>query len=72
MSQSKLANSITLCETLDRVLNKGVVVHGDIMVSVAGVDLLTVRLRLLACASDKDQTDPQSTPKALVDGGKAA
>jgi hypothetical protein len=41
---------ITLCEVLDRVLNKGVVVHGDIILSVAEVDLLYVSLRLLVAS----------------------
>ena len=40
-------NHITLCEVLDRVLNKGVVVHGDVTISVADVDLLYLGLRLL-------------------------
>jgi hypothetical protein len=31
---------ISLCETLDRVLNKGVVIHGDLTISVANVDLI--------------------------------
>lgn len=38
---------ITLCEVLDRVLNKGVVVSGDIMLSVADVDLIYLGLRLV-------------------------
>ena len=38
---------ITLLETLDRVLNKGVVIAGDLTLSVADVDLVFVGLRLL-------------------------
>lgn len=38
---------ISLCETLDRVLNTGVVVHGDITVSVANIDLIYIGLRAL-------------------------
>ncbi|MBI3122626.1 MAG: gas vesicle protein, partial [candidate division NC10 bacterium] len=38
---------ITLLETLDRVLNKGVVIAGDVTISVADVDLIFVGLRLL-------------------------
>jgi len=38
---------ITLLETLDRVLNKGVVITGDVTLSVADVDLIFVGLRLL-------------------------
>lgn len=40
-------NDVTLLEMLDRVLNKGVVVSGDIVISVADVDLIYVGLRLL-------------------------
>ncbi|MGD1000290.1 MAG: gas vesicle protein [Candidatus Brocadiia bacterium] len=32
--------SISLCETLDRVLNKGVVIGGEIVISVADIDLV--------------------------------
>lgn len=38
---------ISLCEVLDRVLNKGVVVHGDLTISVANIDLLYLGLRVL-------------------------
>jgi predicted ATP-dependent Lon-type protease len=38
---------ISLCETLDRVLNKGAVVVGDITISVANVDLLYLQLNLV-------------------------
>ena len=32
--------SISLCETLDRVLNKGVVIGGEVVISVADIDLV--------------------------------
>ena len=38
---------ITLLETLDRLLNKGVVVAGDITLSVADIDLVYLGLRVL-------------------------
>ncbi len=38
---------LSLCETLDRVLNKGVVVTGEAVVSVAGVDLIYLALQLV-------------------------
>lgn len=47
-----LAKNISLCDALDRLLNKGVVITGDITISVAGVDLLYVGLRGLVCAID--------------------
>jgi hypothetical protein len=38
---------VSLCEVLDRVLNKGVVVAGEVTISVAGVDLLYLGLHLV-------------------------
>lgn len=38
---------VSLCELLDRVLNTGVVATGDIMILVAGVDLIYLNLQLL-------------------------
>jgi len=40
---------------LDRVLDKGLVIAGDIKVSLAEVELLTIRIRLLICSLDKAQ-----------------
>jgi hypothetical protein len=42
-----------LIDILDRVLDKGLVVAGDISVSLANVELLTIRIRLLVCSIDK-------------------
>jgi gas vesicle structural protein len=42
-----LQQQVTLIELVDRVLNKGVVLSGDITLSVAGVDLVYVGLRVL-------------------------
>lgn len=55
MNQTNLAEHVSLCDALDRILTKGVVVHGDITVSVAGVDLLHVSLRGLISAADVAQ-----------------
>lgn len=38
---------VTLLEVLDRALNKGVVISGDIVISLADVDLIYVGLKLL-------------------------
>lgn len=40
------SDGISLCETLDRVLTKGVVVSGEIVISVANVDLVFIGLML--------------------------
>ena len=50
------AQQITLCDALDRLFNKGVVIHGDITISVAGVDLLYIGIRSLICAIDAIET----------------
>src|SRR5882757_3364636 len=47
------SRSTGLVEVLDRVLDKGLVVAGDIKVSLAEVELLTIRIRLLICSIDK-------------------
>jgi gas vesicle structural protein len=38
---------VSLCETLDRVLNRGAVIAGDLVISVADVDLVYVGLNLV-------------------------
>ena len=42
-----------LVDLLDRVLDKGLVIAGDIKVSLADVELLTIRIRLIVCSLDK-------------------
>jgi hypothetical protein len=44
-----------LVDLLDRVLDKGLIVAGDIRVSLAEVELLTIRIRLIVCSIDKAQ-----------------
>jgi hypothetical protein len=49
---------VTLLELVDRVLNKGVVLTGDITLSVADVDLVYVGLRvLLASVATLEQAE---------------
>lgn len=62
-----------LVDVLDRVLDKGLVIAGDIKVNLANVELLTIQVRLLVCSIDKAEqiglnwwkTDP-----ALSGGGE--
>jgi hypothetical protein len=42
-----------LVDVLDRILDKGLVIAGDITVHLANVELLTIRIRLLVCSIDK-------------------
>src|SRR5438034_11196325 len=44
-----------LIDVLDRVLDKGLVVAGDIKISLVDVELLTIRIRLLICSIDKSE-----------------
>ena len=53
LSNEGPGRSSGLVEVLDRVLDKGLVVAGDIKVSLAEVELLTIRIRLLICSIDK-------------------
>ena len=48
-----VSGTTNLIDILDRVLDKGLVIAGDIRVSLANVELLTVRIRLLVCSVDK-------------------
>ena len=45
--------STNLVDILDRVLDKGLVVAGDVRISLANVELLTIKIRLLVCSIDK-------------------
>jgi hypothetical protein len=47
--------STGLVDVLDRVLDKGLLVAGDIRISLAEVELLTIRIRLIVCSIDKAQ-----------------
>jgi hypothetical protein len=43
---------VSLCEALDRVLNKGAVVFGEVTISVADIDLVYVGLQLLLSSTE--------------------
>jgi Gas vesicle protein len=48
-----VAGTTNLVDILDRVLDKGLVIAGDVRISLANVELLTIRIRLLVCSVDK-------------------
>jgi hypothetical protein len=61
-----LAQQVTLLELVDRVLNKGVVLSGDITLSVAGVDLVYVGLRvMLASVGTVERLQGAAAPPVL-------
>jgi hypothetical protein len=45
--QPSYEEHLTLCEVLDRVLNKGVLARGEVVISVADIDLIYLNLQLL-------------------------
>jgi hypothetical protein len=69
-----------LVDILDRVLDKGLVVAGDIKINLANVELLTIQVRLLVCSIDKAEqiglnwwrSDPRLTgsPYAALQPGQ--
>jgi len=67
MSELELgeSESLSLCEALDRVLHKGVALRGDIVLSVADVDLVYLGLQLLLCSTET------ARHAGLVPGGGA-
>ena len=52
MSDSSAEDQVTLLELLDRVLDRGVVLSGDITLCVADVDLVQLDLRLLLSSTE--------------------
>jgi gas vesicle structural protein len=57
-------NQVSLCEVLDRVLNKGVVVVGDIIISVADVDLIYLGLQVVLTSVETANRHRQPAPTA--------
>lgn len=56
MNNQRMEHSVQatgLADVLDRILDKGVVIAGDVTVSLVGVELLNIRLRLLIASVDK-------------------
>ncbi len=43
----------TLADLLERVLDKGIVIAGDIKIKLVEVELLTIQIRLVVCSVDK-------------------
>ncbi|MFT5069081.1 MAG: hypothetical protein ACI9S7_001095 [Candidatus Paceibacteria bacterium] len=46
---------VSLCEALDRILNKGAVVVADVTISVAGIDLVYLSLQALITSVETGQ-----------------
>jgi len=71
--------SSTIVDVLEKILDKGVVIAGDITVGIADVELLTIKIRLIVASVDKAkeigmdwwETDPYLNSKAADNNKKA-
>jgi hypothetical protein len=83
MPQAQLITRAThgdsLADILERVLNTGLVIAGDIRIKLCDVELLSIQLRLLICSVEKAkelgiswwwQTSPQSVPVPIAAEGQ--
>jgi len=50
---SHSVNSTNLADILERVLDRGIVIAGDIKIQIADIDLLTIKIRLVVASVDK-------------------
>ena len=67
--------SATLADVLERVLDKGVVIAGDIKIKLVDIELLTIQIRLMIASVDKAKElgmDWWATNSAFNSGAKAA
>jgi hypothetical protein len=46
-------NGTTLADLLERILDKGIVIAGDIKVKIVDIELLSIQIRLVVCSVDK-------------------
>ncbi|HEV8190253.1 MAG TPA: gas vesicle protein [Ktedonobacterales bacterium] len=53
MNNTPEQRDVTLLDLLDRIVDRGVVLTGDLTISVADVDLIVVGLRLLLASADR-------------------
>ncbi len=66
---------VSLCETIDRLLHKGVVLRGEVAISVAGIDLVYLSLQVLLASTDSARSfiapsqSPITNPTLVVSTG---
>lgn len=69
---SHSVQATNLADILERVLDKGIVIAGDIKISIADIELLSIKIRLLVASVEKAkemgidwwQSDPALSSKA--------
>jgi hypothetical protein len=80
MAVQQAPQGTNLLEVLEKVLDKGVVIAGDIKISLADVDLLTIKIRLLVASVDKAkeigmdwwEKDPYFSSKGKIEDRETA
>jgi gas vesicle structural protein len=70
--RSAEAREVTLLELVDRLLDRGVVLSGDITISVADVDLIVLGLRLVLTSTERLQQMGGAAGVALEEPTEAA
>ena len=58
------SSEASLLDIVDNVLNKGVVLSGDLTIALAQVDLIYARLSVLLCAADRVLPNEEADPVA--------
>jgi hypothetical protein len=79
MAMEHSMQSNTIVDVLEKVLDKGVVIAGDITVGIADVELLTIKIRLIVASVDKAkeigmdwwENDPYLSSKAADNNTRA-
>ncbi len=66
------ARQVSLCEVLDRVLNKGVVLAGEVTISVADIDLIYLGLQAVLTSMEAARQDLRRAPLELGVGAGIA
>jgi hypothetical protein len=76
LSPARRSGGDNLADVLERVLDTGLVIAGDIKVNLLDIELLTIKIRLLVCSADKAEGlgmawwrhDPFYTGQPALDG----
>ncbi|KEZ48139.1 MULTISPECIES: gas vesicle protein [Metabacillus] len=79
MAVQTTGQSSSIVDVLEKILDKGVVIAGDITVGIADVELLTIKIRLIVASVDKAkeigmdwwENDPYLSSKAENSNTKA-
>lgn len=66
MTMQTPSNASNLVEVLEKILDKGVVIAGDIKIGLADVELLTIKIRLLVASVDKGRKSGWTGGKLIL------